>query len=38
MPCNICTTSTDYDTASQVSTLTYPDGTEVDRTYTDRGQ
>ncbi|OYP36784.1 hypothetical protein CGZ80_06960 [Rhodopirellula sp. MGV] len=32
------TVLTDYDVAGQVSKLTYPDGKEVDRTYTDRGQ
>ncbi len=32
------TTTTDYDLAGQVSGYTYPDGTAVGRTYTDRGQ
>ena len=32
------TTTTNYDAAGQVSSYTYPDGTDVDRTYTDRGQ
>lgn len=32
------TVDTDYDDAGRVATLTYPDGTEVDRTYTGRGQ
>ncbi|TWT84398.1 tRNA nuclease WapA precursor [Planctomycetes bacterium CA13] len=32
------TTTTNYDDLSQVSGLTYPDGTPVVRTYTDRGQ
>ena len=32
------TTTTDYDLAGQVSGYTYPDGSEVERTYTDRGQ
>jgi len=32
------TCTTDYDDASRVATLTYPDGTTVDRTYTARSQ
>jgi len=32
------TTTTAYDVAGQVSGYTYPDGTAVGRTYTDRGQ
>ncbi len=32
------TTTTNYNAAGQVSGYTYPDGTDVDRTYTDRGQ
>ncbi|TWT68231.1 RHS repeat domain-containing protein [Crateriforma conspicua] len=32
------TTTTEYDDSGQVSELTYPDGTVVDRGYTNRGQ
>ena len=32
------TTTTAYDAVGQVSSLTYPDGTVIDRSYTDRGQ